>query len=252
MLHRREQLLRLNPARKRETMKLKNFMILAGILTTAAAVYAIHSQTTPKPLRSFLVTEVMSAPGNNKPYLSTWTSARAVREDGSWVMISIGSYPFQNERDIYDFKSGILTIVDDETKSVVRKSIAPEEYKHRLMPAVSCEGNPAGRILDIDVNYTEEAGSLATEHGEATTLIKSWVAPDLGCFVLQKETIWTRKSDGLLLTDTKVTPIAISFQPVEESFHIPASYTQRTREEVLNLLDQKHQQVIALKDGWKD
>jgi hypothetical protein len=60
--------------------------------------------------------------------------------------------------------------------------------------------------------------------------------PDLGCFVLQKETIWTRNSDGVLLVDTKITPIAISFQPVDELFEIPASYTERTREEVLNLL----------------
>jgi hypothetical protein len=222
-------------------MKLKHFIFLAAVLTIGGTIYLVRSQTTPKPLRSFLVTEVMSSPQKDKPLPSTWTSARAVREDGSWVRILIRSYPFQNERDIYDFKTGVYTIVDDATKSIVRKSMPPDEYKLRLTPAISCEGTPAGRILDVEVNYTEETGSIESEQGEATTLIKSWVARDLGCFVLQKETIWTRNSDGAILVDTKVTPISISFQPIEEFFSVPTSYTERTKEEVLNLLNQQNQ-----------
>jgi hypothetical protein len=218
-------------------MKLKHFMILAAVLTIVGAVYSIRSQTTPKPLRSFVVTEVMSSPQKDKPNLTTSTSSRAVREDGSWVTTLIRTTPFKNERDIKDFQSGVYTIVDDTTSSVVRQSISPDEYKHRLAPTVSCEGTPAGRILDLDVNYTEERGSIQTEQGDATTVIKSWVVPDLGCFVLQKETIWTRNSDGVLLVDTKVTPISISFQRVDEFFEIPASYTERTKAETLGLLN---------------
>src|SRR3984893_14943254 len=116
---------------KGNKMKLKHFLILIALLTVAAATYSLHSQITPKPLRSFLVTEVMSSPAKDSPYLSTWTSARAVREDGSWVRISIRTHPIQNERDIYDFKNGVYTIVEDTTKSVVRQSIPADEYKHR-------------------------------------------------------------------------------------------------------------------------
>ncbi len=219
-------------------MKLKHFIFLAAVLTAVGTIFYVRSQATPKPLRSFLVTEVMSSPQKDKPLPSTWTSARAVREDGSWVRILIRSYSLQNERDIYDFTTGVYTIVDDATKSKVQQSISLDEYKHRLTPASSCEGTPAGRILDVDVNYTEERGNIEAEQGEATTLIKSWVARDLGCFVLQKETIWTRNSDGALLVDTKITPISISFQPVEEFFDMPPSYTERTKEEVLNRLNQ--------------
>jgi len=50
---------------------------------------------------------------------------------------------------------------------------------------------------------------------------------------------WTRNSDGVILVDTKVTPVSISFQPVEEFFSVPTSYTERTNEEVLNLLNQQ-------------
>lgn len=220
-------------------MKPKGFITLVIPVTIAGVVaYSIHAQATPKPLRSFLVTEVTSSPQKGSPYLSTWTSARAVREDGSWVTIwfGSGSTPSQNLRDIRDFKSGILTIVDDKTKSIVRQSIPPNEYKHRLAPAVSCEGSPAGQILGVDVNYAETTQNLTgTEQGDVTELDKSWVVPDLGCFVLQKETIWTRNSDGVLLVDTKITPISVSFQRVDEFFEIPTSYTERTKAEVLKL-----------------
>ena len=220
-------------------MKLKRFLILIALLTVAAATYSIHSQIKPRPLRSFLVTEVMSSPTQDSPYLSTWTSARAVREDGSWVKISIGTHPIQNERDIHDFKSGVYTIVEDTTKLVVRQNIPVDEYKHCLEPAVSCEGTPAGQILGVSVNYKEEAYPITgNEQGDATALVKTWVVPDLGCFVLQKQTIWTRNTDGVLLVDTRITPISISFQAVDEFFDIPTSYTERTKEEAWNMLQQ--------------
>jgi len=229
--------LKINSKGKR--MKLKHFLILTALLTVVASIYSIHSQTTPKPLRSFLVTEVMSSPAKDSPYLSTWTSARAVREDGSWVGISIGTVRIENERDIHDFKSGVYTIVEDTTKSVVRQRIPVDEYKHRLAPAVSCEGTPAGKILGLSVTYKEETSQITgNEQGDATALVKTWVVPELGCFVLQKQTIWTRNTDGVLLVDTKITPISISFQPVDEFFDIPTSYTERTKEEAWNMLQQ--------------
>src|ERR1700724_854329 len=157
-------------------MKPKGFITLVIPVTVAGAVaYSIHAQTTPKPLRSFLVTEVMSSPQKGSPYLSTWTSARAVREDGSWVTISFGSgsNPSQNERDFRDFKSGVLTIVDDKTKSILRQRMPLNEYKHRLAPAVSCKGPPAGQILGLAVNYDEERYQITeNEQGDATALVK--------------------------------------------------------------------------------
>jgi hypothetical protein len=144
--------------------------------------------------------------------------------------------PSQNERGVRDFKSGILTIVDDKTMSIVRRSIPLEDYKHRLAPAVSCKGTPSGQILGLAVNYNEETYQITeNEQGNATALVKTWEVPELGCVVLQKQTTWTRNSDGVLLVDTKITPISISFQAVDDFFDIPASYTERTKAEVLNL-----------------
>jgi hypothetical protein len=241
IIHKRSSLLwndyRWGTTTEKKAMKPKGFITLVIPMVIAGVVdYSIHAQTTPKPLRSFLVTEVMSSPQKGSPYLSTWTSARAVREDGSWVTILFGSgsNPSQNERDIRDFKSGVFTIVDDKTKSIVRQSIPINE--HRLAPAVSCKGTPAGQILGLAVNYDEERYQITeNEQGDATALVKTWVVPELGCFVMQKQTTWTRNSDGVLLVDTKITPISVSFQRVDQFFEIPTSYTERTKAEVLNL-----------------
>src|SRR5260370_38994742 len=143
----------------------------------------------------------MSSPAKDSPYLSTWTSARGVREDGSWVRISIGTRPIQNERDIHDFKGGVYTSVEDTTKSVVRQSIPVDEYKHRLAPAVSCEGTPAGQILGVSVNYKEETSQITgNEQGAATALVKTLVVPDLGCFLLQHQTICPPNTPAVLLS----------------------------------------------------
>lgn len=222
-------------------MRVFSFMVPIALLTIAAVTYTLHSQMTPTPLRSFFVTSVMSTPEQGSPYLRTSTVARAVRTDGSWVMISTRNIGGQvlYERDINDFEKGVLTIVDDATRSVVQQSISPKEYQHRLKPAVSCEGTSAGKILGLAVNYTETTYDITgNQQGDATALLKTWIVPDLGCFVLQKETIWTRKSDGVLLVDTKVTPISVTFQEVDEFFKIPISYTVRTKKEVLNQLNQ--------------
>jgi hypothetical protein len=222
-------------------MKPSHFVNFTTLLIAAGFAYSIHAQNPPELLRSFVVTSVMSTPREGSPYLHTTTFARAVRDDGSSVTIwttMIGGRE-QYERDIDDYRTGVSTIVDDATKSVVRQSIPESEYKHRLAPAASCDGAPAGEILGVSVNYTEIKRSITGgEQGEITAQIKSWAAPELGCLVLQKETIWTRDSDRFVLVNTKVTPISVSFRPVDEFFDIPTSYAARTKEEVLGQLNQ--------------
>ena len=222
-------------------MKLLGFAVVVAPLTLVGIGYSIHSQLTPKPLKSFVVTSVMSSPQAGSPYLLTSTFARAVRIDGSWVTIwtrNVGGQE-QYERDIRDYSSGLSTVVDDVTKSVVEETIPVSEYKHRLVPSVSCDGSPAGQILGLPVNYSETTANVTENpQGDATALIKNWVVPDLGCFVLQKETIWTRKSDGALLVDTKLTPISATFREVDEFFQIPTAYAKRTKKEVLDELNQ--------------
>jgi hypothetical protein len=206
-------------------MKLYNFAVPIAVLTIAGIVHAIHSQLTPKPLRPFVVTSVM----------------RAVRADGSWVEIWTRSINGRDsyERKINDYEAGAYTIVEDQTKSIVRSTIPETEYRHRLTAAISCQGHPSGKILGLDVNEFEDTYQLNDNpQGAATVVVKDWLAPDLGCFVLQKQTIWTRNSDGVLLVDTKITPIAITFQAVDQYFEIPTSYTERTREQARDLLEQ--------------
>ena len=222
-------------------MKLYNFAVPIAVLTVAGVVSATHSQLTPKPLRSFAVTSVMSSPQTGSPYLRTSTFTRAVRADGSWAEIWTRSINGRDsyERNIHDYEAGRFTIVDDQTRSIVRNTIPATQYRHRLSAATSCQGHPSGTILDLDVNYFEDTYQLNDNpQGAATAVVKDWLAPDLGCFVLQKHTVWTRNSDGVLLVDTKITPIAITFQSVDQYFEIPTSYTERTREQARDLLEQ--------------
>ena len=46
-------------------------------------------------------------------------------------------------------------------------------------------------------------------------------------------------ADGVSLVDTKITPISITFQAVDQYFEIPtsSSYTERTKEEARELLE---------------
>lgn len=222
-------------------MKVYSFALPIALLTAAGIAYMVHSQLTPKPLRSFVVTSVMSSPRAGSPYLHTSTFTRAVRADGSWAEIwtrSVNSREFY-ERNIHDYQTGIYTIVEDLTHSIVRSTIPETEYRHRLTAATSCEGHPSGNILGVSVNYFEDTYQLNDNpQGAATAVVKGWLAPDLGCFVLQKQTTWTRNSDRVLLVDTKITPLDIKFQPVDQYFEIPTSYTERTREQARDLLEQ--------------
>jgi hypothetical protein len=228
-------------------MKLYNFAVPIVVLTVAGVVYSVRSQITPKPLRSFIVTSVMSSPKKDSPYLHTYTLARAVREDGSWVEIwtRIINNRETHERKIHDYIAGTFYGVVEETKSIIKDKIPENEYRHRMSAATSCEGHPSGKLLGFDVNYSEDVQQMKDNpQGAATVVVKDWLAPDLGCFVLQKETISTRNNDGVQLVDTKITPIDIKFVSVDQFFEVPTTgYTERTREEVRALLEQTIAQV---------
>jgi hypothetical protein len=95
-------------------------------------------------------------------------------------------------------------------------------------------------MFGLGVNYFEDTYQITQTPGPAMVVVKDWLVPALGCFVLQKETILTRNSDGVLLVDTKITPIEIQFQPVDQYFQLPTDYTERTKEQTRNLVEQIH------------
>jgi len=218
-------------------MKLKLFVASTGLATAALAAYAIHSQITPKPLRPFLVTSVLTTPEAGKPYLKTYTQAYAARPDGSWVLITYLTNIGKNDayvRDIWDVTTGVHTTIDDLTESIQTSAMTSYDIRSkRLSAAASCNGTSAGKILDFEVEYTEEKHDIThNPNGDATSVVKKWLAPELGCFVLKRETTWTRKSDGFLLVDTKIQPVAVAFQAVDQFFEVPL-YTERTPGETL-------------------
>ena len=86
-----------------------------------------------------------------------------------------------------------------------------------------------GQMLDFDVEYKEEKYAVDYDiNGPVTSIVKRWLAPNLGCFELKKETIWTRDKDGTLIVDTTHQAISVKFQPVDQFFLVPTDYTERS------------------------
>src|SRR5713101_9457241 len=219
-------------------MRLKTFLLVVGLVALAAATYSVRSQITPKPLRSFFVLSAMSSPTEGSPYPRVWTEGFAVRAEGSWVLVTfqpnIGSKEV-HIRDIYDVGRGVHTTIEDLTKSTVTRKMSAHEISiKRVTASASCKGNAAGQMLGFDVEYNEEKSEIEDgTSGPLTSTIKRWLAPDLGCFALKKETIFTRNSDGVVTVDTTHQAISVTFQPVDRFFEIPTDYAERSPGDVL-------------------
>jgi hypothetical protein len=220
-------------------MKPRTLLSIVGAFTFVAVMDSVRSQISPRPLRSFFVQSTMSSPKAGSPHPVTFLKGYAVRQDGSWVLISYGNQAgLQSQvRDIYDVVDSVHTTLEDLTKSVQTRAMSEFESRFIKSAASSCGGTTAGQMLGFDVEYKEERGSVdyGTD-GPVTSLIKTWLAADLGCFALKKETIWTRDKDGTLIVDTTDQAVSVEFEPVDQYFLIPTDYTERTPGEVLREL----------------
>jgi len=218
-------------------MKLRALVYAASLLTLSGWAYSVHPQISPKPLRSFYVQRTMSTPQAGSPYPWTYVKGFAVRSDGSWVLISYGSVAGKRShtRDIYDVGNNVHTTIEDLSKSIQTRAMSESESRlKRMSLAVSCGGKAAGQMLDFEVEYAEQQEPLNYDaNGPVTSTIKRWLAPELACFALKKETVWTRDRDGSLLADTTDQAISVTFQSVDAFFLIPTDYTERTPGETL-------------------
>jgi hypothetical protein len=217
-------------------MKLRTSICAVGLFVLAVSTLSAESQILPKPLPSFYVQSTMSSPRAGSPYPVTHVRGFAIRSDGSWVQISYDNVSGKEShmRDIYDTTNNVLTTVEDLTKSIQTRAISPSESSNkRVSAAVSCGGAAAGQMLDFDVEYTEEEYAVDYDtNGAVTSIVKRWLAPELGCFALKKETIWTRDKDGTLIVDTTDQAISVKFQPVDQFFLIPTDYAERSPGEI--------------------
>jgi hypothetical protein len=246
-------------------MKVKHFIALVAAVLVPLIAYTVHSQFSPQPLHSFVVHSVFSTPQAGSPYLHTVGLSHVHRGDGSYVTIWTRDIQGQqfSERDIYDFTTRTFTVVDDMTQSTTSRYISDKGMSKRLQPAAAiarCRPmdhsdatyTSGGKILGYDVTLTEEKYVIHAEKGDANAVVKSYAAPELGCFVLQKETTWTRISDGVLLVDTKITPISVSFQSVDQFFRIPDNYVERKPSEVIGRQAALYPTLFSLPENAAD
>lgn len=213
-------------------MRLRTSICAGGLFVLLLSTFSAESQTSPKPLPPFYVQSTMSTPQAGSPYPKTSVIGYAVRPDGSSVQIGFANVAGRQShiRDIYDVVQNVHTTIDELSKSIQTRAMSESESRlKRVSAAVSCGGSAAGQMLDFDVEYKEEKYSVDYDtNGPVTSIIKRWLAPDLGCFELKKETIWTRDKDGTLIVDTTHQAISIKFQPVDQFFLVPTDYTERS------------------------
>jgi hypothetical protein len=221
-----------------------NHALLLGFLRTISTAevgdffvllvltFSAESQTSPKPLPSFYVQSTMSTPQASSPYPKTWVEGYAVRPDGSSVEIGYENVAGREShiRDTHDVVKNVHTTIEEVSKSIQTRAMSESESRFkRVSAAVSCGGAAAGQMLDFDVEYKEEKGSVDYDtDGSVTSIVKRWLAPGLGCFALKKETIWTRDKDGTPIVDTTHQAISVKFQPVDQFFLVPTDYTERS------------------------
>jgi hypothetical protein len=126
--------------------------------------------------------------------------------------------------------TNVHTTIDELSKSIQTRAMSESESRlKRVSAAVSCGGSAADRMLDFDTEYAEEKYPLGYDtDGPVTSIVKRWLAPDLGCFESKKETIWTRDKDGTLSVDTTHQAISVKIQPVDEFFLVSTDYTERS------------------------
>ena len=206
--------------------------IFGGLFVLLVSALSGVSQTSQKSLSPFYVQSAMSTPQSNSPYPKTWVIGYAVRPDGSSVEIGyVNATGRQSHiRDIYDVVKNVHTTIEELSKSIQTRAMSESEScLKRVSAAESCGGTAAGHMLNFNVEYIEEKGSVAYDTGgSVTSIVKRWLAPDLGCFALKKETTWTRDKDGRLVVDTTVQAISVKFQPVDQFFLVPTDFTERS------------------------
>jgi hypothetical protein len=258
----------LSGVKGRKTVKVKHFIALVAAVLVPLAAYTIHSQFSPQRLESFVVHSVFSTPQAGSPYLRTVGLSHVHRGDGSYVTIWTRDIQGQqfSERDIYDYTTRTFTVVDDLTESTTSRYISDKDMSKRLQPAAAiavCRPmdqsdssdvtyKSGGKILGYDVTLSEQKYVMHTQNGDANAVVKSYAAPELGCFVLQKETTWTRINDGALLVDTKITPISVTFQSVDQFFHIPENYLERKPSEVIGRQSARYPTLFSLPENATD
>jgi hypothetical protein len=234
-------------------MKLKFFLVAVGALTVFASLAVAHfrvavvpSQVAVMPLRPFVLVTTHTGPveDNGLPWIHT--EGLVVREDGSYVRLASitdakGELLFSHT--VVDFRNMTEVYVEPISESVSTTALPwYMDVQTRIKPEAHC-GKPAGKILDIPVEYREEDEQSGSPDAEgfahqAHFLTKEWAAPSLGCSALRTD--WTMfKVDGksgnrVCEITNSLQAVWIEFRPVDGFFEVPPSYTERNPVEIDN------------------
>jgi hypothetical protein len=202
------------------------------IVAAGVALVRVRAQVANVQPFVAIMVEEMAPRKDQPPTPLTRLETIAVRSDGSICRVGRMEVRlpvrFLYEREVIDATTKTHVAVEDYTRTIIK-----DEYYdiQVLKPGVLCKGKPAGQIEGFDVVYFEPA--QARDNGIEITH-KQWLAPQLGCYPIVQE--WVGNVRGMPM-DTKQTLTSINVgEPDPWYFSVPADYTTRTGDELMELM----------------
>ncbi len=212
----------------------KNFNILIFLIACAASVALGLAQTVPSPVRAFTATvsEEHYADGSPVPWF-TFRDTVAVRKDGSHVNARHVTNPADGKTvynlSIVDVPSKRTVFVDSVSKSVSTRFLRQDlPGGYRSKPSSSCPGQPAGKLLGLDVNLEE---THETDENLKRD-VRTWASTDLNCFPLRQETHFVGEDGREDFAVRSVSLLSIG-DPPAWLFAIPTEYVERSPTEMM-------------------
>jgi len=223
-------------------MKTKHLISLVFFVGLVVAMFANINRlrASTSALKPFLATETTTSSTAGEPNSTTFdTTQLAVRADGSYVRIAKPNAGQLPRRSIVDFQKGIAVNVLPEIQTVTTNKL---KHQKPFVPAVHCvtdadptqrveHGRPDGQVLGYPVDksaFREQIPKGGYGPEEHRSLVTSWAAPSLGCFLMRRETVTEKLTNGTWVADSSVVEQVTSIVPqnVDDYFVVPTGYTE--------------------------
>lgn len=212
----------------------RNYIILVFLITCAAIAALGVAQTVPRPVRTFTATvsEEHYADGSPVPWF-TFRDTVAVRKDGSHINARHVTNPADGKTvyilSIMDASSKHTVLVDPLSESVSTRSLRQEPPGgYRSKATSNCPGQPAGKLLGLDVNLEETHET----DGNFKRDVRTWASTDLNCFPLRQETHFVGEDGKDNFAVRSVSLLTFS-DPPAWLFAIPTGYVERSPTEMM-------------------
>lgn len=190
--------------------------------------YKVHAASNPQPATIQQHTEVTGPTAGNAAILEVRTIA--LRSDGSradvtreprkgWVMRRLS------------FSNGIMQTVYDDVQTVSTSQMSGVEMQNRWKASPDPAANCATSINGIHQPHPSTVLGTDSRFGVPVVKVLNgsdltvWMAPSLGCVILEHSVDWEPSHPGTNKSELKVDSITRG-EPDSSLFRVPSTYTE--------------------------